>query len=121
MLLAVLEKKGGFKLSSQDIFLNIAGGINVSDPSMDLGVIVSLISSNKDINIPSNICFSGEVGLNGEIRPLPLIDSHIQEAERIGFRTIVISSYNKTIHLNSKIKIIQCSELSELYTFLSKL
>lgn len=121
MLLAVLEKKGGFKFSSQDIFLNIAGGINVSDPSMDLGVIVSLISSNKDINIPSNICFSGEVGLNGEIRPLPLIDSHIQEAERIGFRTIVISSYNKTIHLNSKIKIIQCSELSELYTFLSKL
>jgi len=121
MLLAVLEKKCGFKLSSQDVFLNIAGGINVSDPSMDLGVIASLLSSNEDIAIDSSICFSGEVGLNGEIRPLPRIDSHIQEAERIGFKTIVISSYNQQIFEKVKIKIIQCSRVMELHDFLSKL
>ena len=71
--------------------------------------------------IPSSICFSGEVGLNGEIRPLPRIDLHIQEAERIGFVTIVISSYNQVINTKRKIKIIECSKVSELYNFLSKL
>ena len=121
MLLAVLEKKCGFKLSSQDVFLNIAGGINVSDPSMDLGVIASLLSSHEDISIDSTICFSGEVGLNGEIRPLPRIELHIQEAERIGFKTIVISSYNQKVFKNFKIKIIECSKVMELHDFLSKL
>ncbi len=120
MLLAVLEKKCGFKLSSQDVFLNIAGGVHISHPSMDLGVIASLLSSSEDIAIEDNICFSGEVGLNGEIRPLPRIESHIQEAERIGFKTIVISSYNKQIFEKFKIKIIQCSKVIELYDFLSK-
>ena len=121
MLLAVLEKKCGFKLSSKDVFLNIAGGINVSDPSMDLGVIASLLSSHQDITIDSTICFSGEVGLNGEIRPLQRIDSHIQEADRIGFKTIVISSYNNSKIKNLKIKIVECSKVMELYDFLSKL
>lgn len=121
MLLAVLEKKCGFKLSSQDVFLNIAGGINVSDPSMDLGVIASLLSSNEDISIDSTICFSGEVGLNGEVRPLPRIELHIQEAERIGFKTIVISSYNQKVFTNFNIKIIECSKVMELHDFLSKL
>ncbi len=121
MLLAVLEKKCGFKLSSQDVFLNIAGGISVSDPSMDLSVVASLLSSNKDLAIDTTVCFSGEIGLNGEIRPLPRIESHIQEAERIGFKTIVISSYNEKVFTNFKIKIIQCSKVMELYDFLLKL
>ncbi len=120
MLLAVLEKKCGFKLSSQDVFLNIAGGINVSDPSMDLAVIASILSSNEEISINSKMCFSGEVGLNGEIRPIPRIENHIQEAARIGFKTIVISSHNQQIRSDSRIKIVQCSRVMELYDFLSK-
>ena len=120
MLLAVLEKKCGFKLSSQDVFLNIAGGISVSDPSMDLAVIASILSSNEEISINSKTCFSGEVGLNGEIRPIPRIENHIQEAARIGFKTIVISSHNKQIREDSEIKIVQCSRVMDLYDFLSK-
>ena len=88
---------------------------------MDLGVIASLLSSHEDISIDSTICFSGEVGLNGEIRPLPRIELHIQEAERIGFKTIVISSYNQKVFKNFKIKIIECSKVMELHDFLSKL
>ena len=120
MLLAVLQKKCGFKLSAQDVFLNIAGGISVSDPSMDLGVIASILSSNEELFIDSSICFSGEIGLNGEIRPIPRIDTHIQEAERIGFKTIVISSHNKRIGNDSEITIIKCSKVMDLYEFLSK-
>ena len=120
MLLAVLEKKCGFKLSSQDVFLNIAGGISVSDPSMDLAVIASILSSSEEISINSKICFSGEVGLNGEIRPIPRIQNHIQEAARIGFKTIVISSHNKQPRSDSNIKIVQCSRVMDLYDFLSK-
>jgi DNA repair protein RadA/Sms len=121
MILAVLEKKCGFKLSSQDVFLNIAGGINVSDPSMDLAVIASLLSSHKDSPINSTICFAGEVGLNGEVRPIARIDHHIQEAERIGFKTIVISSYNQQDNKKFNIKVVKCSKVMDLYKFLSKL
>jgi len=121
MILAILEKKCGFKLSSQDVFLNIAGGINVSDPSMDLAVIASLLSSHKDNPINSTICFAGEVGLNGEVRPIPRIDHHIQEAERIGFKTIVISSYNQQDNQKFSIKLVKCSKVMDLYEFLSKL
>ena len=120
MLLAVLEKKCGFKLSSKDVFLNIAGGINVSDPSMDLGVVAAILSSYEDIAIDPKVCFSGEVGLNGEIRPIPRIDNHIEESQRIGFTTIVISSHNQKTHTKSKIKIIKCDKVMDLYTFLSK-
>ncbi|MAQ70043.1 MAG: DNA repair protein RadA [Flavobacteriales bacterium] len=120
MLLAVLEKKCGFKLSSQDVFLNIAGGISVSDPSMDLAVIASVLSSNEDISINSKICFAGEVGLNGEIRPIPRIENHIEEAARIGFTSIVISSHNKQLHSNRTIKIVQCARVMDVYDFLSK-
>ena len=103
------------------MFLNIAGGINVSDPAMDLGVIASVLSSNEDVYIDSTICFAGEVGLNGEIRPIARIENHIQEAERIGFKSIVISSYNKINNLKFKIKIIECSKVIDLYKLLSKL
>ena len=120
MLLAVLEKKCGFKLSNKDVFLNIAGGINVSDPSMDLAVIASLLSSSEDIVINSRICFSGEVGLNGEIRPLSRISNHIDEAERIGFTSIVVSSHNQ-YQKSTKIKIVECSKVIDLYKILSKI
>tara|TARA_B100001250_G_scaffold414625_1_gene454841 strand:+ start:2287 stop:3642 length:1356 start_codon:yes stop_codon:yes gene_type:complete len=121
MVLAVLEKKCGFKFSSQDVFLNIAGGINVSDPSMDLAVIASLLSSHKDTPINSTICFAGEVGLNGEVRPIARIDYHIQEAERIGFKTIVISSHNQQDNQKCSIKVVKCSKVMDLYEFLSQL
>jgi len=121
MLLAVLEKKCGFKLSTQDIFLNIAGGINVTDPSMDLSVVAAILSSHKDIVINSKICFTGEVGLNGEIRPIPRIETHITEAERIGFKNIMISSHNKIHEKYKNINIITCSKIGEVYKFLSNL
>ena len=121
MLLAVLEKKCGFKLSSKDVFLNIAGGISVSDPSMDLGVVASILSSNSDLVIDSKICFSGEVGLNGEIRPLPGIDRHLEEADRIGFTTILISSHNKIINKNFGIKIVKCAKVMDVYEFIEQL
>ena len=121
ILLAVLEKKCGFKISSQDVFLNIAGGIKVSDPSMDLAIIASILSSNEDFIISSKICFAGEVGLNGEIRPIPRIENHIQEADRIGFKSIVISSKNKLIHAPEKINIVKCDKVMDLYTHLANL
>ena len=121
ILLAVLEKKCGFKLSSQDVFLNIAGGISVSDPSMDLAIVASILSSNEDFIIGANICFAGEVGLNGEVRPIPRIESHIQEAQRIGFKTIVISSKNKLVSIYKKIEIINCDKVMDLYTYLANL
>ena len=121
MLLAVLEKKCGFKLSSKDVFLNIAGGINVSDPSMDLGVVAAILSSYEDLSINPKICFSGEIGLNGEIRPIPRIANHIQGSERIGFKTIVISSYDQQIQIDPKIKIIKCDKVMDLHSYLSNL
>jgi len=95
MLLAVLEKRCGFKLSSKDVFLNIAGGIKVDDPAIDLAVVSAVLSSSEDISIIPKICFSAEVGLSGEIRPVNRIDQRISEAEKMGFEQIIISSYNQ--------------------------
>ena len=94
MLLAVLEKRGGLGFGQHDVFLNIAGGIRVDDPAIDLAIISALISSLEDIAIPSNIAFAGEVGLSGEIRSVNRIEQRIQEADRLGFRQIFISKYN---------------------------
>ncbi len=94
MLLAVLEKRFGFRLSAQDVFLNIAGGLRVEDPAIDLAVIAAIISSQEDIALPSNITFAGEVGLSGEIRAVNRIEQRIQEAEKLGFEQIFISKYN---------------------------
>jgi len=96
MLLAVLEKRAGFRLASKDVFLNIAGGIKVDDPAIDLAVICSILSSDLDIPIDKNICFAGEVGLSGEIRPVNRIEQRISEAQKLGFLQIFISKYNKT-------------------------
>lgn len=94
MLLAVLEKRFGFRLNMQDVFLNIAGGLRVEDPAIDLAVIMAVISSQQDISIPSDVVFAAEVGLSGEIRAVNRIEQRISEAEKLGFKTIYISKYN---------------------------
>jgi DNA repair protein RadA/Sms len=95
MLLAVLEKRGGYRLGIQDVFLNIAGGLKIDDPAIDLAVAVSIISSFEDFPLPDNIAFSAEIGLGGEIRAVNRIENRIREAEKLGFEAICISAYNK--------------------------
>ena len=97
MLLAVLEKRAGFHLSAKDVFLNMAGGLKVSDPAADLAVVCAVLSSNFDFAIPSDCCFAGEIGLSGEIRPVSQTARRIAEAARLGFRSIFISSYSKDV------------------------
>jgi DNA repair protein RadA/Sms len=94
MLLAVLEKRCGYFFSMNDVFLNLAGGLRVEDPAIDLSIVASLISSLLDVSIPSNICFAGEVGLSGEIRAVSRIEQRVAEADRLGFKEIYISKYN---------------------------
>lgn len=115
MLLAVLEKRCGFKLGAKDVFLNIAGGIKVDDPAIDLAVVAAIMSSNADLPIHSKIAFSAEVGLSGEIRPVNRVEQRISEAEKLGFDAIIISRYNKGIESkNFKIKIIPCAVINEV-------
>ena len=119
MLLAVLEKRCGFRLGAKDVFLNVAGGLKVSDPSVDLAVISAILSSGEDIHVPTNICFTAEVGLSGEIRPISHIDHRIVEAEKLGFEVIYISKYNKKgISAKHNIKIIYVSKIEEVFTSL---
>ena len=94
MLLAVLEKRVGFKLMQKDVFLNIAGGLRVTDLAMDLSVIAAVLSSNVDTPIDAGWCMCGEVGLSGEVRPVNRIDQRISEAEKLGFSDIIIPKYN---------------------------
>ncbi|WP_276089371.1 DNA repair protein RadA [Pedobacter sp. JY14-1] len=105
MLLAVLEKRCGFRLSSRDVFLNIAGGIKVEDPAIDLAIVVAIISSHEDIAVPAKTCFAAEVGLSGEIRAVNRVEQRISEAEKLGFEKIFISSYNLKGILRDKYKI----------------
>jgi DNA repair protein RadA/Sms len=115
MLLAVMEKRCGFKLGAKDVFLNIAGGIKVDDPALDLAVVASVLSSNADIAINKIICLSAEVGLSGEVRPVNRIDQRIYEAEKLGFEKIIISKYNKGINQKDfKIELVQCGKLDEV-------
>ncbi|MCK5170575.1 MAG: DNA repair protein RadA [Bacteroidales bacterium] len=122
MLLAVLEKRAGFRLAQKDVFLNIAGGIKVDDPATDLAVIASVLSSNLDLPIDKNICFAGEVGLTGEIRPVTRVDQRISEADKLGFKKIYISKFNlKGIDESKyKIQIIKVSRVEELFRSLFK-
>ena len=115
MLLAVMEKRCGFKLGAKDVFLNIAGGITVNDPAIDLAVVASILSSNADLAIEKNICLSAEVGLSGEIRPVNRVDQRISEAEKLGFDKIIISKDNKGIKQeNFKIEIVGCTRIEEV-------
>ena len=120
LLLAVLEKRGGLHFGVKDVFVNIAGGIKVEDPSIDLAVIAALLSSFEDTPIKNNICFVGEVGLNGEIRAVNRIEQRIAEAEKLGLEKIIISKYNKK-NYNSKslkIEVVQFTQVQELYQYL---
>lgn len=115
MLLAVMEKRCGFKLAAKDVFLNIAGGIKVDDPAIDLAVVAAILSSNFDISVERNICLSAEVGLAGEVRPVNRIDQRIHEAQKLGFDKIIISKHNKGIdQKNFKIEIVACSRIEEV-------
>ncbi|GAB2791096.1 DNA repair protein RadA [Rhabdobacter roseus] len=117
MLLAVLEKRGGFRLGIQDVFLNVAGGLKVEDPAIDLAVVTSIVSSYEDIAIPDSICFAAEVGLGGEVRAVNRIESRIAEAEKLGFKRIYVSKYNtKGLHLDEyRIKISPVARLDEIF------
>lgn len=95
MLLAVLEKRAGFKLAAKDVFINIAGGLRIADPACDLAIVASILSSNFDLYVSPKVCFAAEVGLSGEIRPVSQVDRRIAEAEKLGFEEIYISSFNK--------------------------
>ena len=120
MLLAVLEKRAGFRLSAKDVFLNMAGGLRVSDPACDLAVIAAVLSSNFDFAVPSDVCFAGEVGLSGEIRPVSQCDRRVAEAARLGFSKVFLSSYSSVENAPSSIKIIKVADVPALVKALFK-
>jgi DNA repair protein RadA/Sms len=120
LLLAVLEKRGGFHFGVKDVFLNIAGGLKVEDPSIDLAVLCALLSSYEDVSVPHSICFAGEVGLSGEIRAVNRIEQRIAEAEKLGFEKIIVSKYNQK-GLEKKhfsIEIVNMGRVDEVYQYL---
>jgi len=120
LLLAVLEKRGGFHFGMKDVFINIAGGLKIEDPSIDLAVLCALLSSFEDTPLPHHICFAGEVGLSGEIRAVNRIDQRIAEAEKLGFEKIVVSKYNQKGLAKQKfnIEIVTMGQVEELYRYL---
>jgi DNA repair protein RadA/Sms len=120
LLLAVLEKRGGFHFGVKDVFLNIAGGLKVEDPSIDLAVLCALLSSYEDTPIPHEICFAGEVGLSGEIRAVNRIEQRIAEAEKLGFQKIIVSKYNQKVQSRQRfnIEIVTMGRVEELYRYL---
>ena len=121
MLLAVLEKRAGFHLSAKDVFLNMAGGLKVSDPAADLAVIAAVLSSNFDYSLPGDSCFAGEVGLSGEIRPVAQADRRIAEAARLGFKRIYVSSFTPLNEgLPKEIKTIKVADVPALVKALFK-
>ncbi|MCF4100482.1 DNA repair protein RadA [Gillisia sp. M10.2A] len=118
MLLAVLEKRAGFRLGAKDVFLNVTGGISVDDPAIDLAVIAAILSSNEDMPIEKDICFAAEVGLAGEIRPITRAEQRIIEAEKLGFATIMISNQTKLPKANYAIKIEKVARIEDVVNFL---
>jgi DNA repair protein RadA/Sms len=120
LLLAVLEKKGGFHFGVKDVFLNIAGGLKVEDPSIDLAVLCALLSSYEDVPLPPHVCFAGEVGLSGEVRAVHRVEQRIAEAEKLGFEKIIVSRYgqksmNKPDH---NIEVVALGRVEEVYQYL---
>ncbi len=116
MLLAVLEKRCGFKLGAKDVFLNLAGGLRVDDPAIDLALVCAVLSSNVDIPVDTKTCFAAEVGLSGEIRPVSRIDQRIGEADKLGYERIFVSQYNKGLN-NAQygIKLVQVKRIDEVF------
>jgi DNA repair protein RadA/Sms len=119
LLLAVLEKRGGFHFGVKDVFLNIAGGLKVEDPSIDLAVLCALLSSYEDVPLPNHICFAGEIGLSGEVRAVNRIEQRIAEAEKLGFEKIIVSKYNQKGVAKQKfnIEVITMSRVEEVYRY----
>jgi DNA repair protein RadA/Sms len=117
LLLAVLEKRGGFLFGTKDVFVNIAGGLKVEDPSLDLAIVCALLSSYEDVPLPQQVCFAGEVGLNGEIRAVNRIEQRIAEAEKLGFEKIFVSKYNKKSFnpKSFKIQVVAVGQVHEVY------
>lgn len=120
MLLAVLEKRAGFKIIQKDVFLNIAGGLKVNDPALDLPVISAILSSSVDMEIPRTVCMAGEVGLSGEIRPVTRLEQRILEAEKLGMKTIIVPRNNlKGVDTqNRAIRIVEVGKVEEAFRFL---
>jgi DNA repair protein RadA/Sms len=116
----VLEKRGGFYFGVKDVFLNIAGGLKVEDPSIDLAVLCALLSSYEDVYIPHDICFAGEVGLSGEIRAVNRIEQRIAEAEKLGFQKIIVSKYNQKglPKQRHNIEVVTMGRVDEVYRHL---
>lgn len=120
LLLAVLEKRGGFHFGVKDVFVNIAGGIKIEDPSIDLAIVSALLSSYEDVPVNQHYCFAGEVGLSGEIRAVNRIEQRIAEAEKLGFQKIILSKYNakSAVKTKTNIEIVALAKVEELYQYL---
>jgi DNA repair protein RadA/Sms len=116
MLLAVLEKRGGFKIGAKDVFLNIAGGLRVEDPGLDLAVVAAIMSSYLDMAIPEGTCFAAEIGLSGELRPASRISQRVSEAAKLGYKRIYISSYGpQDMDKENRLQIIKVSRLQDVF------
>ena len=121
LLLAVLEKRGGFHFGTKDVFVNIAGGLKIEDPAIDLAMVMALLSSYEDMPLSQKTCFAGEIGLSGEIRAVNRIDQRISEAEKLGFEKIIISKYNRRSDSKSNaIKAVQVALVEEVYRMIFK-
>ena len=118
MLLAVLEKRAGFQLGTKDVFLNITGGISSEDPAIDLAVVAAVLSSYHDIALPKEICFSAEIGLSGELRPVSKLDQRISESKKLGFETIVISKGTKNKSNGTGINLLSLTKIEEVVALL---
>lgn len=119
MLLAVLEKRCGFRLAAKDVFLNMAGGLRIDDPAIDLAVIAAILSSSEDLAIDPKICFAAEVGLSGEVRPVTRAEQRLNEAQKLGFEKMILSTYNKKgISPPKGIEVIFCAEINEVFKVL---
>ena len=114
MLLAVLEKRAGFQLGAKDVFLNITGGISSEDPALDMAVVAAILSSHHDIALAKNTCFAAEIGLSGELRPVPKLDQRISEAEKLGFEQIITASFKQNSLLKTGIEIVMCQKIEEV-------
>ena len=118
MLLAVLEKRAGFRLGVQDVFLNITGGLKVEDPALDLSITMAIISSYREISIPHDICFAAEIGLSGELRTVNRVENRIAEAGKQGFKKIIVSRYNNNLKkMNKTIEIVTFRRIDEVISF----
>mgnify|MGYP005840889779 CR=1 FL=1 len=118
MLLAVLEKRCGFKLAAKDVFLNLTGGLRVTDPALDLAVMVAILSSAEDIALSPKACFAAEVGLSGEIRPVPRLEQRINEAAKMGFEEIYVSKHGATVPAHTQIKVHQAGKIEQVFQLL---